>query len=70
MQVFKIAFFYGLLFSIFVLELNWKVMMKSIIKSLLTLAAVSSVFLIGFYLGQEKVVSMIPDFQKDTEETP
>jgi hypothetical protein len=45
-------------------------MMKSIFKSLLTLAAVSSVFLIGFYLGQEKVVSMIPDFQKDTEETP
>jgi len=42
--------------------------MKSIIKSLLTLAAVSSVFLIGFYLGQEKIVSMIPDFQDENEE--
>ncbi len=42
--------------------------MKVIFKSLITFAVVSSAFLIGFYLGQEKVVSMIPDFQKDSEQ--
>ncbi|MFC2158876.1 hypothetical protein ACFLT9_13670 [Acidobacteriota bacterium] len=42
--------------------------MKSLFKSLMTIAVFSSAFLIGFYLGQEKVVSMIPDFQGDPEE--
>jgi len=42
--------------------------MKTIIKSLLTLFLASSAFLIGFYLGQEKIVSKIPDFQEELEE--
>ena len=39
--------------------------MKSLCKSLLTLALTSTAFFIGFYLGQEKIVSKIPDFQED-----
>lgn len=42
--------------------------MKNILKSLITLFVASSAFLIGFYLGQEKIVSKIPDFQEDFEE--
>lgn len=42
--------------------------MKDIIKTILTLFVASSAFLIGFYLGQEKIVSKIPDFQEDAEE--
>ncbi len=42
--------------------------MKALCKSLLTLALATSVFLIGFYLGQEKVVSKIPNFQDEQEE--
>lgn len=42
--------------------------MRNIFKSLMTLVLASSAFMIGFYLGQEKVVSKIPDFQEETEE--
>ncbi len=42
--------------------------MKSLCKSLLTLALASTAFFIGFYLGQEKIVSKIPDFQDDQGE--
>lgn len=42
--------------------------MKTIVKSLFTLFLASSAFLIGFYLGQEKIVSKIPDFQEELEE--
>jgi len=41
--------------------------MKNLFKSVFTLALVSSAFLIGFYLGQEKIVSKIPKFQEDPE---
>jgi len=43
-------------------------MMKNLIKTLVTMALASSAFFIGFYLGQEKIVSRIPDFQEDLEE--
>jgi hypothetical protein len=42
-------------------------MFKNILKSILTLAIASSAFYIGFYVGQEKIVSKIPDFQQDQE---
>ena len=42
--------------------------MKNLFKSLVTLALTSSAFLIGFYLGQEKIVSKIPNFQDEIEE--
>jgi hypothetical protein len=42
-------------------------MMKYLVKSLVTLALASSAFFIGYYLGQEKIVSRIPDFQEDLE---
>jgi hypothetical protein len=42
--------------------------MKSLCKSLLTLALASTAFFIGFYLGQEKIVSKIPEFQDDQGE--
>lgn len=44
--------------------------MRNIIKSLMTIVLASSAFMIGFYLGQEKVVSKIPDFQEEAEEKP
>jgi hypothetical protein len=44
--------------------------MRNIFKSVMTLVLASSAFIIGFYLGQEKVVSKIPDFQEETEERP
>jgi len=40
----------------------------NLIKALVTMALASSAFFIGFYLGQEKIVSRIPDFQEDLEE--
>jgi len=43
-------------------------MMKNLIKTLVTMALASSAFFIGFYLGQEKIVSRIPNFQEDLEE--
>ena len=42
-------------------------MIKNIFKSFLTLLVVSSAFLVGFYLGEEKVKSKIPEFQEDLE---
>jgi hypothetical protein len=42
--------------------------MRNIFKSFMTLVLASSAFMIGFYLGQEKVVSKIPDFQEEAEE--
>jgi hypothetical protein len=43
-------------------------MLKNLIKAIVTLTLASSAFFIGFYLGQEKIVSRIPDFQEDPEE--
>jgi len=42
--------------------------MKNIFKSFFTLMLASSAFLIGFYLGKEKIISKIPDFQEDFED--
>jgi len=41
--------------------------MKNVFKSLFTLLLASSAFFIGFYLGKEKIISKIPDFQEDSE---
>jgi hypothetical protein len=41
--------------------------MKNFFKTAFTFALVSSAFLIGFYLGQEKIVSKIPKFQEETD---
>ncbi len=43
-------------------------MIKNLIKAIVTLTLTSSAFFIGFYLGQEKIVSRIPNFQEDSEE--
>lgn len=53
----------------FVLEENLKEKerMKDVFKSLFTLLLASSAFFIGFYLGKEKIISKIPDFQEDSE---
>jgi len=42
-------------------------MMKNILKSFFALFVASSAFLIGFFLGKEKMRSKIPDFQKDID---
>lgn len=42
--------------------------MKSLCKSLLTLALFSTAFYLGFYLGQEKISSKFPDFQDEQDE--
>jgi len=42
--------------------------MKNIFKSFFTLLLASSAFFIGFYLGKEKIISKIPEFQEDFEE--
>jgi len=42
--------------------------MKNIFKSFFTLLLASSAFFIGFYLGKEKIISKIPDFQEEIEE--
>lgn len=42
-------------------------MMKNIFKSFLALLVASSAFLIGFYIGEEKTKSKIPNFQEDLE---
>ena len=42
--------------------------MKSFCKSLFTLALASTAFFIGFYLGQEKIVSRFPNFQDDQDD--
>jgi hypothetical protein len=44
--------------------------MKNILKSLLAILVASSAFLIGFYLGEEKIKSRIPNFQEESEEKP
>jgi hypothetical protein len=47
---------------------NRKDRMKDFCKTMFTLFLVSSAFMIGFYLGQEKIVSKIPNFQEESEE--
>ena len=42
--------------------------MRNIFKSFFTLLLASSAFFIGFYLGKEKIMSKIPDFQEDLED--
>lgn len=42
--------------------------MKDFIKSLFAMILASSAFLIGLYIGSEKIKSKYPDFQEKTEE--
>ncbi len=42
--------------------------MKDLIKSLFIIFATSAAFLIGLYIGEEKVKAKSDDFQKDVEE--
>ncbi|MGD8538935.1 MAG: hypothetical protein PVI66_09475 [Candidatus Aminicenantes bacterium] len=44
--------------------------MRHILKSIFTIMVTSSAFFLGFYLGKEKIMSMIPDFQEDSDEKP
>jgi hypothetical protein len=44
-------------------------LMKNICKTLVTLFVTTSAFLIGFYLGKEKIIAKIPNFQSETEDT-
>ncbi|MFQ6069554.1 MAG: hypothetical protein ACE5LC_03405 [Candidatus Aminicenantales bacterium] len=41
--------------------------MKDFFKTLFTMFIVASAFLVGYYLGEEKVRSEIPDFQEEKE---
>lgn len=41
--------------------------MKDFLKTLFILFAASSAFLIGFFLGEEKIKSKISNFQEDKE---
>lgn len=43
--------------------------MKDLFKTLLLFISASAAFLIGFYIGGEKVKTRIPNFQEETEET-
>jgi len=44
--------------------------MKNICKSLMALLVTSSAFVIGFYMGKEKIIAKIPQFQADSEDNP
>ncbi len=44
--------------------------MKNIFKSFVALLVTSSAFVIGFYMGKEKIIAKIPQFQPDPEESP
>jgi hypothetical protein len=44
--------------------------MRHILKSIFTVMVTSTAFFLGFYLGKEKIMSMVPDFQEDTDEKP
>ncbi len=39
--------------------------MKKILKPLFTILIFGSAFFIGYYLGEEKLKTKIPDFQED-----
>jgi|Deesub1362A_J573_1020465.scaffolds.fasta_scaffold00101_24 uncharacterized membrane protein (Fun14 family) len=52
---------------VYILILKRKEAMKEVWKSLFTLLAFSSAFILGFYLGQEKVLKKIPEFQEELE---
>jgi hypothetical protein len=41
--------------------------MNNFLKTLFTLVLASSAFFIGYFVGQEKVVSKIPNFQEEEE---
>ncbi|MGD2246123.1 MAG: hypothetical protein PVI11_06215 [Candidatus Aminicenantes bacterium] len=42
--------------------------MRDFFKTLLLVLSASAAFIIGFYVGGEKVKTRIPNFQEDTEE--
>jgi hypothetical protein len=42
--------------------------MRDIFKSLFVIILASSAFSLGFYMGKEKVMAQIPDFQEESEE--
>jgi hypothetical protein len=42
--------------------------MKDLLKSLFIIIATSAAFLLGLYVGEEKVKAKIDDFQDDVEE--
>lgn len=49
---------------------EWRFIMRHILKSIFTVIVTSSAFFLGFYLGKEKIMSMIPNFQEDLDEKP
>ncbi len=42
--------------------------MRDLFKSIFVILLASSAFYFGFIIGKEKVMSQIPDFQKESEE--
>lgn len=42
--------------------------MKDLLKSLVIIVVASAAFLLGLYIGEEKVKAKIDDFQEDVEE--
>ena len=42
--------------------------MKDLLKSLFIIIATSAAFLLGLYVGEEKMKAKIDDFQEDVEE--
>ena len=42
--------------------------MSKVLKSIFTILVTSSAFMLGLYLGKEKVRSKIPDFQEEPED--
>jgi hypothetical protein len=42
--------------------------MSKVLKSIFTILVTSSAFMLGLYLGKEKVRNKIPDFQEDPED--
>jgi len=42
-------------------------MFRNMCQTILTILVTTSAFMIGFYIGQEKICSKISNFQEDTE---
>ena len=42
--------------------------MSKVLKSIFTILVTSSAFVLGLYLGKEKIRSKIPDFQEEPED--
>lgn len=59
-----------LTFRWILMTIKGELKMKNICKSFMALLVTSSAFIIGFYLGKEKIIAKIPQFQPDPEENP